>query len=339
MSEATAAAPPNPVAIFDALNAYIVSRALQGAIKLNLFTLIGEGATTPAAIAPRALANERGVRILCDFLTIHGFLTKKGSEYGLPPVSAAFLNRNSPAYMGSIADFLLTDSHFDNFKDVAGVVRKGGTLNAEGNVSPENPVWVEFAKSMVPIVAGTAEGIAKLLAQPGRAIKVLDIAAGHGMFGITIARHNPQAQIVAQDWKSVLEVAQENAAKSGVAARFRTIPGSAFDVDFGSGYDLVLLPNFLHHFDAPTNINLLKKIHAAMNPGGRVATAEFVPNEDRVTPPVSAAFSMMMLGSTPAGDAYTFREYDQMFREAGFGASTIQNLEMSPEQLILTERG
>src|SRR5258706_5894655 len=178
MSEATAAAPPNPVAIFDAINAYIVSRALQGAIKLNLFTLIGEGATTPAAIAPRAQANERGVRILCDFLTIHGFLTKNGSEYGLPPVSAAFLNRHSPAYIGSIADFLLTDSHFDNFKDVAGVVRQGGTLYAEGNIAPENPIWVEFAKSMVPIVAGGAASIAELTCQPGRGIKVLHIAAG-----------------------------------------------------------------------------------------------------------------------------------------------------------------
>ena len=83
---------------------------------------------------------------------------------------------------------------------------------------------------------------------------------------------------------------------------------------------------------------MLKKIHASINPGGRVATVEFVPNDDRVTPPSAAAFSMMMLASTPAGDAYTFREFDQMFREAGFGASTIQNLEMSPEQLILTER-
>lgn len=337
MSEASAALPPSPVAIFDALNAYINSRALQGAIKLNLFTLIAEGATTAAAIAPRAQANERGVRILCDFLTIQGFLTKSGSDYALAPVSAAFLNRHSPAYMGSIADFLLTDSHFDNFKDIAAVVRKGGTLHADGNMAPENPVWVEFARSMVPIVAGGAESIAKLTAQPGRSIKVLDIAAGHGMFGITIARHNPQAQIVAQDWKNVLQVALENAEKANVTDRYRTLPGSAFDVDFGTGYDLVLLPNFLHHFDPPTNTALLKKVRAAMNSGGRVATAEFVPNDDRITPPASAAFSMMMLGSTPSGDAYTFKEFDQMFRAAGFGASTIQNLEMSPEQLILTE--
>src|SRR6185369_2508977 len=96
--------------------------------------------------------------------------------------------------------------------------------------------------------------------------------------------------------------------------RFETIPGSAFTADFGSGYDLVLLTNFLHHFDVPTNEALLRKVHAALKPGGRAVTLEFVPNEDRVSPPVAAEFSLMMLGNTPAGDAYTFSELDRMFR-------------------------
>ena len=73
-----------------------------------------------------------------------------------------------------------------------------------------------------------------------------------------------------------------------------------------------------------------------MKPGGLVATLEFVPNDDRVTPPVAAAFSMMMLASTESGDAYTFEEFDRMFRDAGFGPGRIQDLEQSPQQLILT---
>jgi hypothetical protein len=106
-------------------------------------------------------------------------------------------------------------------------------------------------------------------------------------------------------------------------------------VDLGSGYDLVLLPNFLHHFDHATNVKLLKRVRAALKPGGRVATVEFVPNEDRVSPASAAAFSMMMLGSTESGDAYTFKELDAMFRDAGFGESTAQ--ELGPETLVLTK--
>src|SRR6185503_4640060 len=107
---------------------------------------------------------------------------------------------------------------------------------------------------------------------------------------------------------NVLEVARANAEAMGIAGRFRTIAGSAFEVDFGSGYDVALLPNFLHHFDFATNIALLKKVRAALKPGGLAAVIEFVPNEDRVSPPDGALFAMRMLGTTPAGDAYTFIE-------------------------------
>jgi SAM-dependent methyltransferase len=133
-----------------------------------------------------------------------------------------------------------------------------------------------------------------------------------------------------------LAVAQENAEAAGVAGRFHKLPGSAFDVDFGSGYDVVLLTNFLHHFDVPTCESLLRKVHRALNPGGRVVTLEFVPNEDRVTPPLSASFSLQMLAGTPSGDAYTFSELDGMFRRAGFSRSEIHSLRRSPEQLVVS---
>jgi 2-polyprenyl-3-methyl-5-hydroxy-6-metoxy-1,4-benzoquinol methylase len=222
-----------------------------------------------------------------------------------------------------------------SFRDVAALVRKGGSLG-EGTVEADNPVWVEFARSMVPIVIMQAHAMAQMLSAPGTKLKVLDIAAGHGMFGITIAQANPLAEIVAVDWKNVLAVALENAARAGVSDRYKTVPGSAFDVDFGKDYDLVLLTNFLHHFDIPTNVKLLKKIRAAMNPGARVATLEFVPNEDRISPPAAASFSMTMLGSTPAGDAYTFPEIAGMFRDAGFAESTMHELPPTPQRLVLT---
>ena len=322
---------PDPLPIFDALNAYQKTMALKGAVELDIFTHIADGATTAAEISKRCQAAERGVRILCDFLTINGLLTKTAGTYGLTQDTAVFLNRHSPAYMGGAAKFLAHERHMAHFKNVAAAVRKGGSLD-DGNMGPDDPVWVEFAQSMGEMIGGVSKMVAPLVGNPA---KVLDIAAGHGLFGIAVAELNPAAEIVAVDWKNVLEVAIANAAKAGVAERFRTIPGSAFDVDFGHGYDLVLLPNFLHHFDPPTNVTLLKKVRAAMKPGGLVASVEEVPNDDRISPPI-ASFSMMMLCSTPAGDAYTFRELDQMFREAGFGETTMRNLEPTFTTLLLT---
>jgi 2-polyprenyl-3-methyl-5-hydroxy-6-metoxy-1,4-benzoquinol methylase len=329
---------PDPLPIFDALNAYQKTMALKGAVELEIFTHIADGATTAAEIAKRCHAAERGVRILCDFLTINGLLTKTAGQYGLTQDTAVFLNKRSPAYMGGAAKFLAHERHMAHFKDVAAAVRKGGALD-DGNMGPDDPVWVEFAQSMSEMISSVSKLVAPAVMEaiePGRAIKVLDVAAGHGLFGIAIAELNPAAEIVAVDWKNVLDVAIGNAAKAGVYQRFRTIPGSAFDVDFGGGYDVALLPNFLHHFDPPTNVTLLKKVRAAMKPGGLVATVEQVPNEDRVSPPI-ASFSMMMLCSTPSGDAYTFRELDQMFREAGFGESTARGLEPTFATLLLTK--
>jgi ubiquinone/menaquinone biosynthesis C-methylase UbiE len=326
----------NPAVIFETLNRYQQTMALKGAIDLELFTHIADGATIPAAIAARCNASERGIRILCDFLTVLGFLTKTEGSYGLTQDSALFLNKRSPAYMGTIANFLVSDTSLADFRDVAAVVRKGGTLDGAGVVEPENDVWVDFARSMVPIATMVAQVAAPIVTEPGREQKVLDIAAGHGMYGISVARNNPAAEIVAVDWRKVLDVALENATQAGVRDRYRTIPGSAFEVDFGTGYDLVMLPNFLHHFDPPTNVGLLKKIRAAMNPSGRVATVEFVPNEDRISPPIAASFAMIMLGRTEKGDAYTFPELDQMFRQAGFGESLMQDLPPTPQRLVLT---
>jgi ubiquinone/menaquinone biosynthesis C-methylase UbiE len=186
------------------------------------------------------------------------------------------------------------------------------------------------------MMAPVADPLAALaLAGKSGPISVLDIAAGHGLFGIAIARRNPQARVTGQDWAAVLNVALANARKAGVEDRYEMLPGSAFDVDFGGPYDAVLLTNFLHHFDHPTCVGLLKKVFAALKPGGCAATLEFVPNEDRVSPPAPAAFAMTMLASTASGDAYTLSELTAMYREAGFGEVSGHPIPMSSHTAVI----
>jgi predicted nicotinamide N-methyase len=340
MAKQTHAQQPSPEHFFETINAYQQTASLKAALELDLFTVVGEGNQTAPAIAKRCGASERGTRILCDYLVVIGFLTKEGQQYGLTADSAMFLDRRSPGCVAGAVTFLTSPHLTDGFKDLAAAVRKGGTVVGEaGTLVPEHPVWVEFARAMAGFMALPAELIARLVgAAEGKKWKVLDIAAGHGLFGIAIAKHNPNAEIVAVDWPGVLAVAQENARAAGVAARFRTSPGSAFEVDFGGGYDLVLLTNFLHHFDAPTCEKFLRKVHAALGDGGQAVTFEFIPNEDRVSPPVAAKFSLIMLSSTPSGDAYTFSEYERMFRNAGFQSSELHPLPPTPGQVVLSYR-
>jgi ubiquinone/menaquinone biosynthesis C-methylase UbiE len=238
--------------------------------------------------------------------------------------------------MGSIANFLTAPTMVDSYKHLTASVRQGGSVVQDTALAPDHPMWVEFARSMAPMMAMPARSLAELLnARAGHKWKVLGIAAGHALFGINILQQNPNAELTIVDWPNVAEVARENAQKAGVANRFRALTGSAFEVDYGSGYDLVLLMNFLHHFDPPTNEKLLRKVHAALKPGGRAVALEFVPNEDRISPRMAASFSMIMLGTTPAGDAYTYRELESMFRNAGFQRCEMHPLPPGVEHVVI----
>jgi ubiquinone/menaquinone biosynthesis C-methylase UbiE len=331
---------PSPERIFSTLIAFQQSEALKAAINLDIFTKIAEGATEAAPLAKAVGASERGTRILADYMTIQGFLAKEGTHYKLTPESAVFLDKRSPAYMGGMAGFLSAPHHRDNFGRLAEAVRKGGTVAGEGsNLAPHDEFWVEFARSMGGLAMVGAEFIATTIgAKEGKPMKVLDIAAGHGMFGLSIARMNPAAQIVALDWPNVLAVAEENARKFGVADRWSKKPGSAFEAEYGEGYDYILLTNILHHFDHAGNVKLMKRVHAALKPGGKAITLEFVPNPDRVSPPVPAAFSLVMLANTDSGDAYTFAEFDKIFSEAGFSKTVAHPISEMPQTVLVSDR-
>ena len=334
---------PSPERIFRRTNALKSAAALKGALDLGLFTALGRESKTSESLSKTIDAAEKGVRILCDFLVIDGLLQKEGADYRSSPDAALFLDENSPAYLGSACRLWLGAEIFENFSDVAGAVRKGGTLlEDQGTLEGDNPLWVEYARIMAPIMKPSAQFIADLAMKDisnDKPFRVLDVAASHGLFGIGIAERHPKAEVVALDWAAVLDVASENAKKAGVADRFTRLPGNSFDVDFGEGYDVVLLANFLHLFDVATCTDFLRKVYRSLNHGGRAVTLEFVPNEDRVSPPDQAAFALNMLVMTTSGDAYTFKQLESMAADAGFARSELHPMMMGlPQSVVVSTK-
>ena len=238
--------PLTPGLVFDMLQAHHRTAALKAAIDLDLFRAVGEGPGDVASLAKHCSGSERGVRILCDFLTINGVLVKEDARYRHTPTSAAFLDPRSPSSLASIAQFLGNDALNSPCRDLADIVRSGRTsLPGDGSVEPENPMWVQFAETMAPMMAPLAGPLGTVVLEGHDGpMRVLDIAAGHGLFGIEIAKQNPQAQVTGLDWAPVLRVALENARKAGVQDRYDMLPGSAFDVDFGGPMMRCCLPTF-----------------------------------------------------------------------------------------------
>jgi ubiquinone/menaquinone biosynthesis C-methylase UbiE len=225
-----------------------------------------------------------------------------------------------------------------NFDTLTDTVRRGTIAPVNNNtVAEDNPMWVHFARAMAPMMMPPAHGIADALGVSSAGpLRVLDIAAGHGAFGIVLAQENRQVEVVAVDWPGVLEVARENAVSAGVGDRFSLLPGDAFKVDYGTGFDVALITNFLHHFDRATGVSFMRKVAVALKPRGRAVILEFVPNDDRVSPPMAAAFAITMLAGTPSGNAYTFAELQGMALEAGFTSATAHPA--PPQTIVVAAR-
>ncbi len=327
---------PNPSLIWDTITAHQRGAALKAGVDLGVFNALGDGPFTAAELAGKAGVPERGMRILCDYLTIHGLIEKTDGRYSHTPTSAVFLDSRSPASLAPTLPFMMNSKIITAFHGLTETIRQGHTVLEVPLAGEEVAEWVTFARTMQPMMGAAAEFIADRVLRNGMPAKVLDVAASHGLFGFAVARRAPACELVALDFPSVLEVTSEHARAAGIPLTL--LPGSAFTADLGTGYDAILVTNLYHHFSADDNIKLMKRFHAAMRPGAQMMVLEMVPNADRITPPSAASFSMMMLGNTPAGDAYTMGEYNVMLDEAGFGAREVMDVPMSPQQLIVAQR-
>lgn len=331
---------PSPALFFDTINAYQKTAALKAAIELDVFTQIAHRASSAKQLAEACRASLRGIEILCDYLVTQGFLRKVDGHYELTPDSEFFLNRESPAYLGGTLEFLQSPLIMEPFDELAETIRAGSLKSSRlGTLAPDHPVWVKFARAMAPLMMGPAMAVAELLKLDERKpVKILDVAASHGAYGISVASKSHFTELFGLDWAPVLEVAHENAEAAGLGDRFKTLAGSAFEVEIGSDYDVILIPNFLHHFNQSECVQLLKKAAGALKPGGRVVVVEFVPNPDRVSPPGIADFSLVMLATTPEGRAYTFPEFESMMLAAGLKNPSLHPLPPSLHSAVIGTR-
>jgi cyclopropane fatty-acyl-phospholipid synthase-like methyltransferase len=222
--------------------------------------------------------------------------------------------------------------------DPAAVVRKGGTVLGDAGhlVAPDHGDWATYARTVAPMMARSAEFLADLVTASGdRITSILDIAAGPGQNGIALARRLPDAKVAAIDWPSVLQVARENAQTAGLGDRWQSLPGSALETPFAGPYDVVLVVRFLHLLAPQVCEGLLRRVHAALSPGGRVVALQITLNDDHVTPPFAAMMNFNVLATTPSGQVHTVAELEALFRSSGFERLEWRPLPDSDEQAIM----
>src|SRR5262249_60674230 len=135
-----------------------------------------------------------------------GVVPNQRKHYARGADAAALLDRRSPTYIGSMVAAYAGETVLQGLARLTAAVRHGGTvLPEDGVLAPDHPYWAEFARAIAPAGRYMGPQLATLLdVSAGGRMQVLDIAAGHGLYGIAVAMHNPQAQVVAPDWATRL---------------------------------------------------------------------------------------------------------------------------------------
>ncbi len=265
-------------------------------------------------------------------------MTKTGDDYALTPSSRAFLDRHSPAYMGAAVEFLAAPEMNSQFlDDPISYVRNGGSVGL-ANISADNPVWVKFARGMRSVHGGQHRWRCRRSGQLG---ETAEEGAEHCRRPWTVRHRDRQDRSVGRNRRGRLEFCSgtRQASCAGIPA-WRNVtgrlPAAPLEVDWGGDYDLILLPNFLHHFDMETCAGLLRKVEGSLSAGAR--SSRWNSCRTRIASALLCGrFHWRMLATTPSGDAYTQKDLNEMAQRAGFRNAAVKPLPPSPASLVFFE--
>ncbi len=308
----------SPERILKMMWAFAPPLLIDAAVENRLFDVLDGNPMTPEQLSAATGASRRGIAALADALVGIELLSKdEQGRYQLTPEASAFLVRGKPAFQGGVFQHVRSDL-LPRWLKVSDAVRSGRPVMPANQEEQGAAFFEQFVEALFPMNYKTAQALAAHLnlAGAGEEIRVLDLAAGSGVWGIALAQASPRVQVTAVDWEGVLHITKKMAARFELEDRFQFIAGDVLTADFGSNYNIATLGHILHSEGVERSKALLQRVYDALRPGGTAAIAEFLVNAERTGPPQGLIFGVNMLVHTDQGGTYSF-EAD--FRMAGRG--------------------
>jgi len=319
--------------------AYAPPLIISAGVSNKVFDSLEHGAKTSEQVAKETGASPRALRILMNALVGLNLLKKnRQGKYSLTEESAAFLLSNKlgthAGFFGTIAPQLI--SRWLRLTDIVREDRPAVAVNQE---TEGTEFFSQLVERIIPMSYPAAQRLGDHLkiAKTKNDVRVLDLAAGSGIWGIALAQKSPRVRACAVDWAGMIPTTKRITEQFGVHDHFDFVEGDLLEADFGSGYDVATLGHILHSEGEQRSRQLLKKTFRALKSGGVIAIAEWLVNDQRTAPLPSLMFAVQMLVNTETGDTFSFNEIKSWLEDAGF--KKIRKLEApGPSPLILATK-
>jgi ubiquinone/menaquinone biosynthesis C-methylase UbiE len=318
MSTPSAAA-PTPERLQQLAWGYARPLIVAAALHHRVFDILDAGPRTVPELAAATGASERGLRVIANALVGLELLTKDGDRFQLAAESAQFLVSTKPTFMGGI--FRHISRHLiPAWLELDNIVGSGRPMRAVNQQAAGEEFFAAFVADIFPMSFPAAQALARELhlADAGREVSVLDVAAGAGAWSVALAQSAPNVRVTAVDFPTVLSITQKMAARFGLSDRYRYVAGDMHEADFGHNHDVATLGQILHSEGAARSRALLHKTASALRPGGVIAIGEILVDDDHRGPMQALIFAVNMLVNTDDGDAFSFEEIAGWLREENF---------------------
>lgn len=327
--------------LLETLQAYKRTSLLRAAMDLGVFDALADGPHDAAELARVLGVDARALRVFLGAAAATGLLAAEGAAYALPPGAGDLLVSGRPGYAGHAVRINVSDWEWEVMRDLAGTVRKGSTPLVPDATEETFTYWEDFAAQGTFVTRAAATTVVeetRSWAQRHGAPRVLDAGCGHALFGLEYLRAHPRASLTGLDRPGVLAHARRNAERVGVADRVTWIEGDLFSTPLGGPYDLVILANMLPMFGREQGTALLRRLAGVMAPGGRLVTAGFsvdggAPSDEHA----AHMLSLLMLVSTPGGEAYSLADTRRMLSDAGLADVGVRRVDPLPVQVVTAE--